>query len=142
MRAHTDPLQSWAAFLRFGLVGGLCFVVGMLGVWLLTEQLGLHYLLSTALAMLSTNVLGWLLNRSWTYELERRRSLPEFVRYVLINALAAGVSLALLGLLVATAGMHYLVACALVAMAMAVVNFQLHGRWSLRVRQDDAESGT
>lgn len=140
MRAHTDPLQSWVAFLRFGLVGGLCFVVGMLGVWLLTEHLGLHYLLSTAVAMMSANVLGWLLNRSWTYELQRRRSLPEFMRYALINALAAGASLALLGLLVAVAGMHYLLACALVAIAMAIVNFQLHGRWSLRVRQGDVRS--
>ena len=138
MTTRRDPLQSWSAFLRFGLVGGLCFGVGMLGVWLLTERLGWHYLVSTVLAMLGANVLGWLLNRSWTYERRRRRTLAEFLRYAGVNLLAAGVSLALLALLVSAAGLHYLLACALVALTMAVLNFQLHGRWSLKAGPDDA----
>lgn len=138
MTTRSDPLQSWAAFMRFGLVGGLCFGAGMLGVWLLTEGLGWHYLVSTVLAMLGANVLGWLLNRSWTYELRQRRSLSEFVRYASVNLFAAALSLALLALLVSGAGLHYLAACALVALAMAALNFQLHGRWSLKARRDDA----
>lgn len=138
MTIRPDPLQSWTAFLRFGLVGGLCFGAGMLGVWLLTDGLGWHYLLSTALAMLGANVLGWLLNRSWTYDVRRRRSLAEFLRYASVNLLAAGLSLVLLALLVSATGLHYLLACALVALAMAALNFQLHGRFSLQARRDDA----
>ncbi len=137
MQAAVDPLRSWAALLRFGAVGGLCFAVGMIGVYALTEGLGWHYLLSTLLAMLGANVLGWLLNRSWTYRLRRRRSLAEFIRYATLNALAAALSLGLVALLVSGAGLHYLLACALVAVAMALLNFQLHGRWSLRVRAGD-----
>ncbi len=137
MTRPPDPLRSWTAFVRFGLVGGLCFGVGMLGVWLLTDGLGWHYLLSTMLAMLAANVLGWLLNRTWTYDVQASRSLAEFVRYAGVNVLAAGLSLALLALLVSAAGVHYLVACALVALTMAALNFQLHGRWSLKARRDD-----
>lgn len=134
------PLRSWRSFVRFGIVGGLCFVTGMAGVWLLTEGLGWHYLLSTLLAMLAANGLGWLLNRSWTYALQRRRTLPEFLRYLAVNLAGMGLSLALLALLVSTFGLHYLAACALVAIGMSLLNFQLHGRWSLRVHRDDAHA--
>lgn len=132
----VDPLRSRTAFVRFVLVGGLCFVSGMALVVALTDGLGWHYLLSTAAAMVAANVLGWWLNRSWTYALRRRRTLAEFLRYALVNAAGMAMSLALVALLVRL-GWHYLPACAAVSVLMAVVNFQAHGRVSLRVRQGD-----
>jgi hypothetical protein len=56
-----------------------------------------------------------------------------------VNLLAAGLSLGLLGLLVSGAGLHYLLACALVAVVMAGLNFRLHGRWSLKARTAHAD---
>lgn len=132
----SDPLKSGAAFARFVLVGGLCFVAGMALVVALTDGLGWHYLVSTATAMVAANVLGWLLNRSWTYALQRRHTLAEFIRYAIVNGAGMGVSLALVALLVRL-GLHYLPACALVSVLMALVNFQAHGRWSLRAGRND-----
>jgi putative flippase GtrA len=134
MTDDPAPQQSWVAFLRFGFVGGLCFALSMLCIWLFTEGLGWHYLLSTVAAMLITNLFGWLINREWTFRVQHRRSPIEFARYVGVNLLAAGLSLGLLSLLVSGAGLHYLLACALVAASMAVLNFRLHGRWSLKAR--------
>ncbi|MEN9629739.1 MAG: hypothetical protein RJA10_2966 [Pseudomonadota bacterium] len=131
--APASPLRSGWAFVRFLLVGGLCFVSGMAVVYALTDVLGWHYLLSTAAAMAAANVLGWLLNRSWTYQSTQRRTAAEFIRYAAINAAGMAVSLLLVGLLVSRAGQHNVLACALVALGMALVNFQLQGRFSLRL---------
>ena len=90
------PQMSWPSFVRFALVGGFCFLSGLAGVYLLTDGLGWHYLLSTAVSVIGANVLGWLLNRSWTFELRTRRSPREFLRYALVNACGMGVSLAML----------------------------------------------
>lgn len=137
MTARTpSPLRSGWAFVRFVLVGGLCFVSGMMVVYGLTDGLGWHYLLSTAAAMGVANVLGWLLNRSWTYRSAQPRSTAEFLRYVLVNLAGMGASLAMVGLLVSRWQLHYVLACALVAIAMALLNFQLHGRVSLRLTRD------
>lgn len=132
------PRLGWWPFVRFAVVGTLCFVTGLVGVYLLTELLRWHYLVSTTVAVIAANVLGWLLNRAWTFELRTRRSLPEFLRYGFVNACAMAVSLTLVGVLVSGLGVHYLVACALVALAMAVVNFHIHGRWSLLSRRHGA----
>lgn len=121
-------------FLRFAIVGGLCFAAGLASVWLLTEQLHWHYLVSAAVSMLAVNLLGWLLNRRWTFRLHAERSWQEFARYVLVNTAGFGVTLLLMALLVSGVGLNYLLACAVVGIVMAFVNFVAHGRWSLRAR--------
>jgi hypothetical protein len=45
-----------------------------------------------------------------------------------------GISLGLLAILVSGLKMNYLVACVVVAVALAFVNFNAHGRWSLMPR--------
>lgn len=132
----TPLLRSGWAFVRFALVGGLCFLSGMLLVYGLTDGLGWHYLLSTATAMFAANAMGWLLNRSWTYRSRRRRSTTEFLRYGLVNVAGMSASLLMVDLLVSRLQLHYVLACALVAIAMALVNFQLQGRYSLRLGRD------
>ena len=132
----ASSLRSGRAFVRFLLVGGLCFVSGMVVVYALTDGMGWHYLLSTLVTMLATNLMGWLLNRSWTYRSTQRRTTSEFIRYAAVNLAGMGVSLLLVGLLVSQWRLHYVVACAVVALGMAVVNFQLQGRCSLRLGRD------
>ncbi len=124
-------------FARFVVVGGTCFLAGMAVVWLLTERAGWHYLVSTAAATLAANALGWLFNRSWTYRVHRARGTAEFVRYLGVNLAGMAVSLGAVAVLVDGLAMPYLAACALVAILMALVNFQLHGRVSLRAGAAD-----
>lgn len=131
-----QPAMSWAAFVRFVVVGSLCFALALTGVYLLTEFAHWHYLLSTLTSIVCANVLGWLINRSWTYELDTRRSSREFLRYALVNVLGMAFSMGLLAGLVSGLGMHYLLACVVVAITMAVINFNAHGRWSLQQRGD------
>jgi putative flippase GtrA len=76
----TAPNLSLAAFARFAVVGGICFLVGLVSVYLLTTGLGVYYLLSTAISLIGVNILGWLLNRSWTFGVGTRRSPREFLR--------------------------------------------------------------
>lgn len=125
-------------FLRFAVVGALCFGSGMLLVWWLTEVVGLHYLVSTAIASVVTNIVGWLLNRSWTYSARQPRTVREFFRYAAINLGGMAISLAAVALLVNWASMYYVLACGVVAIVMAIVNFQLHGRVTMRMPRNNA----
>lgn len=133
-----EAVRTQAALVRFLVVGGLCFTSSMVALAVLTEVLGWHHLVSAALVMLGTNVAGWLFNRSWTFAVRRRRTVAEFTRYAFVNALAMFISLVLVGGLTAI-GLHYLAACALVALTMSVVNFHAHSRWSLRLENDSAQ---
>ncbi len=138
MRPPTQGKQAFdirlgAQFLRFGVVGLLCFIVGLASVYLLTDRLHLHYLLSMAISLMLLNSIGWLLNRHWTFGLRARRSWTELSRYLLVCCSGFALTLSLLELLVSVLGLHYLVASTCVALLMAVINFTVHRLWSLRV---------
>lgn len=118
---------------RFLIIGGTCFLLGLLLVFVFTDHLKLHYLLSLSLALLVVNFVGWLLNRFWTFNVAPRRSLAEFLRYLLVNLAGFLITLGAVHLLVSQFGMHYLWASACVAVGMTIPNFFLHRHFSFRL---------
>ena len=119
--------------LRFVLIGGGCFLLGLLLVFLFTDVAGFHYLASLSLSLVIVNLVGWLLNRAWTFEVDKPRSIAEFLRYLLVNLGGFAITLAGVHGLVTLLGMHYLWASACVAAAMTLLNFFLHRTISFRL---------
>jgi putative flippase GtrA len=121
-------------FLRFVLVGGLCFLTNLTVLYLATERLGLHYLVAMGISIVIANTLGWALNRRWTFASRSRDAWAEFGRYVTVNLSGFALSLGLMALLVSGLGLHYLIASALIAAALMLVNFVVHRSWSFADR--------
>lgn len=127
-----------AELVRFAVVGTLCFAAGFVSLYLLTEIAGLHYLVSMCMSMVIVNLLGWLLNRVWTFKSRSIQVKAEFGRYFVVNLFGFGVTLALMALLVSGLGVHYLAASVVVAILVMLVNFVAHKNWSFRKsRQPD-----
>jgi len=132
MRASL-PLP--ARFAAFGLVGGVCLGLNLLVLWALTAGLGMHYLLSTAIAFSAITPLGFVLNKVLTFRTRREYAPVELPRYTLAMAASFAANLGLMYLLVSVAGMWYLPASLSVAIVLLVVNFLTSDRWSFRVRR-------
>lgn len=126
---HLSPALI-ARWLRFLTVGGLCFGTNLLVLYIGTDMLGLHYLVSMGISILVANTLGWALNRRWTFRSGDTQRLREFGRYIRVNLSSYVLSLALMALMVSWWGVHYLLASALIAVCMTAVNFTWHTRWS------------
>ena len=124
-----------ARFAAFVLVGGFCLALNTLALWALTSGLGVHYLLSTAIAFLAITPLGFLLNKVLTFRTRREYAPIELPRYMSAMAASVGANLALMYLLVSVLGMLYLPASALVAIVLVSFNFLTSDRWSFRVQQ-------
>jgi len=122
-------------FVRFALVGGTCYCAGILFLYLGTEKLGLHYLVSMAIALVLVNILGWLLNRTWTFSPSGSSPLLEFSRYFLANISGFFLTMLFMGILVSWLGVNYLLASALIAAVMMFVNFFVHRHWSFAGRR-------
>ena len=116
--------------LRFLLVGGICFGINLAILYTGTELFGFHYLVSTIISILVTNILGWLLNRNWTFDAKHREPIRQLLKYLAANSMSYLVSLALMALLVSVLNTNYLLASAIVAVAMALINYALHKNWS------------
>lgn len=85
------------AFLRFLTVGVLNTIIGLATVVAVSEWLGANAFVANAVGLLTGFVLGYQLNRLWTFRGSLRVS-NTAPRYVLAFALAYSANLAILGL--------------------------------------------
>ena len=124
-----------ARFVAFALIGGLCLGLNLLVLWTLTSGLGIHYLISTAIAFSTITPLGFLLNKVVTFRTRREYVPIELPRYFSAMAASFAANLGLMYLLVSVLGLWYLPASLLVAVTLLVVNFLTSDRWSFRVQR-------
>lgn len=120
-------------FARFVVVGGGCYLLGLALLYVGTGWLGLHYMVSMALALVLVNVAGWYVNRRWTFGAANSQPVFELGKYFLVNGTSFVATLGIMLVLVSGIGINYLVASALTAGLMLLFNFMAHRTWTFSV---------
>jgi putative flippase GtrA len=123
---------NWLQLIRFGLVGGVGFVINVAVYALCVHALGMDYHLAAVMAWLVAVINNFLLNRRWTFDARAGRTHFQAIRFLAISLVALGFSLLLLMLLVENAGMAKIPAQALAVAASMPLNFLGNKLWSFR----------
>ncbi len=134
---HGRRLEGWAItqqrfreIARYLITGVVGVSVEVALTVLLTERFGLNYLVSLTLASVVAILIGFLLNRSWTFRKRGRTVVAEFARYVLVTLANIGIGLAACAFLVEDVRVPYVYAIALVAATFAPLNYLVHRAWT------------
>src|ERR1700704_694310 len=91
---------NWLQLVRFGLVGGMGFVINLAVYALCVHSLGIDYHLAAVAAWLVAVVNNFVLNRHWTFDARAGRAHFQALRFLTISLVALGCSLLLLMVLV------------------------------------------
>jgi putative flippase GtrA len=127
-----------AQWLRFATVGGSNTLVSWC-VYAALVRLGVPYLLASGLAFALGALNSYSLNRRWTFR-SRDRRLPEALRFGVVQCIGLGVDVFLLRALVHDAGIHHLVAQALVFPVASALTFVLSRQWAFAGARPSAPS--
>lgn len=117
-------------FFRFNLIGAIGFLLQLALLWLLVKGAGLHYLVSTFLAVESAIIQNYLWHRVWTWA-DRKvhgfwQELQRLLRFQLANGLVSLMgNMVLMKLLVDHLSLPIIPANILAVGACAVLNFLL-----------------
>lgn len=122
-------------FLSYAFVGGLCFTLNLAALWLLTDVLGVHYLLSTMIAFCTLTPLGFWLQKLLTFRTPRPAAGVEWPRYFVTMGSSFAANIALMYVLVSLLGVWYLAASVVVTLTLLVTNFLVNDRWSFALRR-------
>ena len=122
-------------FVTYALVGGVCFTLNLVALWLLTSVLGVHYLLSTMLAFLTLTPLGFWLQKLLTFRTPPAAAPVEWPRYFVTMGSSLAANIALMYLLVSLLGVWYLAASVVVTVVLLATNFIVNDRWSFALRR-------
>jgi putative flippase GtrA len=109
---------------RYIVAGGLAFGVDFSVLYVCTEFLGLHYLISNLFGYFSGLVLTYILNTQWVFSYRRyEKTLLEFLIFNAIVIAGLGLSEGLMAILVGTFGLHYLYAKIVTGFVITVFNY-------------------
>ncbi len=132
LRIHlgTRKPQNWVQLFKFGVVGGIGYVINLAVFALLTQALGVHHILSAVGAFCVAVTNNFLWNRHWTFGATDGHAGFQAARFFTVSALALAVNLILLYLLVDVAGAPELPSQALSVAAAMPFNFVGNKLWT------------
>ncbi len=138
LRPHVRLLHgmrrpgNWLQLVRFGLVGGIGFVVNLAVYTLFVHGVGLDYRAANVAAWLVAVINNFVLNRHWTFAAGDGRARSQAVRFLVVSLVAEAFSLLLLTLFVQGVGLAKVPAQALAVAASMPLNFLGNKLWSFR----------
>jgi putative flippase GtrA len=123
---------NWLQLVRFGLVGGVGFVVNVAVYALFVHYAKVDYRVASVAAWLIAVLNNFVLNRHWTFDARAGRARFQALRFFLVSLVAEGFSLLLLTVLVENGGVSKVPAQALAVAASMPLNFLGNKLWSFR----------
>ena len=123
---------NWLQLVRFGLVGGVGFIVNLAVYTLFVHSFGVDYRAANVVAWLVAVLNNFVLNRHWTFDAGAGRARSQAVRFLVVSLVAEAFSLLLLTLFVEGASIAKVPAQALAVAASMPLNFLGNKLWSFR----------
>ncbi len=124
--------SNWLQLVRFGLVGGVGFVVNVAVYTVFVHGVGVDYRVANVVAWLVAVINNFVLNRHWTFDASGGRARHQALRFLLVSLVAEGFSLLLLTTFVQGAGIAKVPAQAMAVAASMPLNFLGNKLWSFR----------
>jgi putative flippase GtrA len=122
-------------FITYSFVGGVCALLNLAVLWLLTSGLGFHYLVSVLIASFTLIPVGFWLQKLVTFRTPHDAAAFEWPRYLATMASSFVANLVLMYVLVSLLGVWYLAASVIVTLLLLATNFLLNDRWSFAPRR-------
>lgn len=121
---------SWWQLIKFGIVGGIGYVINLAVFTLLNHGLGVHYLLASVGAFCVAVLNNFVLNRHWTFEPGESHPAFQAIRFFAVSIGALLVNLAVLKALVASTSLDAVAAQAIAVAVAMPLNFLGNKLWT------------
>ena len=109
---------------RFGVTGGICFLIDYFLMVFLTEIAGLYYLVSSILSFSFSTIVNYLLSLHFVFDSNNTYSKKrEFVEFAMLSGIGLGFNTLLMWLFTSRAGWHYMISKIVVTVIVMRYNF-------------------
>ncbi|MDD2414190.1 MAG: GtrA family protein [Eubacteriaceae bacterium] len=125
-------LQSkrFAEIFRFGVNGGISFVVDYAGLYLLTEFAGIDYLISSGISFTLSVIVNYIICVKWVFEGAQNQNARSKFIFVASSVIGLGLTEFLMWALVNKMGIYYMIAKIISTIIVMIWNY-IAKRWAL-----------
>lgn len=134
MFMYAHPLQNLMKFLRFikfFTVGSFSALVALSILWVLTDVVGLHYMISNIGAIFVSTTIWFFGNMLWTFK-DRKTTNWSVPKMLIVRTYAIVANVLLLALFVEVFGLWYLLSAAFIIFVVSITSYVLSNKWVWR----------
>ena len=78
--------------LRFGVVGGLAFLIDSSLLFILTEYLHIYVLISSIISFIVSLIFNYLLSIFWVFDVKKKQTVKEVLLFAVLSTIGLGIN--------------------------------------------------
>ena len=109
--------------IRFGIVGGLAFVIDY-GVYaLLTQVFSVYYILASVISFSLSVIFNYILSITWVFDVNKKQGVKEFIIFIVLSVIGLLLNSLILYLSVELLHIHNLIGKIIATIIVMIYNF-------------------
>ena len=109
--------------LKFGIVGVIATIIDFSVLYLLTEFIHIHYLVSSIISFTVSVIFNYILSIKWVFEVNHKQTKKDFILFVVLSIIGLGINELIMYLMVDKLGIHYMFTKVFATGIVMVYNF-------------------
>lgn len=77
---------------RFGIVGGLAFLIDSGVLFVLTEYFNIYYLVSSVISFIVSLIFNYILSIFWVFDVKKKQTIKEISLFVVLSVIGLGIN--------------------------------------------------
>ena len=129
-------LLFMAQTIKYFLVGGIGVGVNLGLLYVLTDFLGIWYILSQGIAIAISITNNFFLHRYWTFknEISEPKTVERYIKFFIVSVIGMSIQLGLTFALVENYAMYYLYAAVIAIGTASAFNYLVNRKWTFEIK--------
>ncbi len=109
--------------LRFGVVGGLAFIIDYIVLYVLTDIFHIYYLISSCISFTVSVIFNYILSIKWVFDVNKKQDMHEFIVFIILSVIGLIINSIIMYIMVDIISIHYMISKLLATLIVMVYNF-------------------
>lgn len=108
---------------KFVIVGGLAFLIDYFLLFILTEFINIHYLISSIISFIVSLVFNYVLSIKWVFDVTKKQTYKEITMFIILSVIGLGINQLIMYVGVDKLSIHYMIIKLLATVIVMIWNF-------------------
>ena len=108
---------------KFGIVGGLAFIIDYGIFTLLTQIFNIHYLVSSIISFSVSVIFNYIMSIKWVFDVNKKQDTKDFVVFIVLSVIGLGLNSLIMYISVDIISIHEMISKIVATFIVMIYNF-------------------